>query len=73
MTEYSKNLKTSTIQRYNEFTELLADLTLVMTYNSAKMCVVELPLKLYCTVNVCTKFTASINEKYMLVVNKTIS
>ena len=37
------------------------------------MCAVELPFKLYCTVNVCTKFTASIKAKYLLVVNKTIS
>ena len=39
----------------------------------AKMCVVELPFKLYCTVNVCSNNTASKSEKYLLVVNKTIS
>ena len=39
----------------------------------AKMCVVEVPFKLYCTVNVCSKFTASIKEKYLLMVNKTIT
>ena len=39
----------------------------------AEMCVVELPFKLYCTVNVYSKFAASIMEKYLLVVNKTIS
>ena len=28
-------------------------------WSHAKMCVVEVPFKLYCTVNVCSKFTAS--------------
>ena len=40
--------------------------------SSAKMCEVELPFNLYCIVNICPKFTASIKEKYVLVVNKTI-
>ena len=46
-----------------------------VSFSPAKMCVVELPFKLYCTtvgmrlttlyytVNVCTKFTASIKKK----------
>ena len=33
-----------------------------------RMCVVEVPLKLYCTVNVCSKFTASKQVKYLLMV-----
>ena len=44
-----------------------------VSWRSAKMCVVEFPFKLYCTANVCSKFTASIKEKYVFVVNKTIS
>ena len=36
------------------------------------MCVVDVPFKLYCTVNVCSKFTASKQVKYLLMVNNTI-
>ena len=32
----------------------------------AKKCVVEVPFNLYCTVNVCFKFTASKQVKYLL-------
>ena len=50
-----------------------AEHDLTKVWSHAKMCVVEVPFKLYCTVNVCCKFTASIKEKYPLKVNKTIS
>ena len=33
---------------------------------SVKSCVVEVPFKLYCTVNNCYKFTASKQVKYMI-------
>ena len=34
--------------------------------SSSPICVVELPFKPYCTVNVCCKFTALTKEKYNL-------
>ena len=36
------------------------------------MCVVGFTFKLYCTVNYCTKFTASEQVKYLLSINNTI-
>ena len=56
-----------------KLTCIIACMLGVPMVSPAKMCVVELPFKLYCTVNVYSKFTASIKEKYLSVVNKTIS
>ena len=60
------------VQTRHEYWNLNIEHDFTKVWSHAKMCVVEVLFKLYCTVNVCYKFTASKQVKYLLMVNKTI-